>query len=124
VLTLFAVTGFNLSSVNLKIAGNFQQQRYVEAVVQQAIEQVLSTGTAFSVTPAAQTITIDGITVAVAAAKCNYYTTAAGYTKKIGELAPEDTEWEISASATDSYGSATAAITQGVRARLLAGNCP
>ena len=67
VLTMFAVTGFNLSSVNLKIAGNFQQQRYIEAVVQQAIEQVLNTGAAFSVTPAPQTITIDGIAVAVAA---------------------------------------------------------
>ncbi len=125
VLTLFAVTGFNLSSVNLKIAGNFQQQRYVEAVVQQAIEQVISTSTAFNSAAALPApITIDGITVSFNLFSCNYYVTATGYTKKIGEMAPEDTDWEMRASATDSFGGATATVSQGVRARLLAGNCP
>ncbi len=124
VLTMFAVTSFNLSSVNLKIAGNFQQQRYMEASVQQAIEQVISTSTAFNLTPATQTITVNGFDVAVTAPACNYYATATGYTKKIGELTPEDTDWEISASATDTLGGATATITQGLRMRLLAGNCP
>ena len=65
VLTLFAVTGFNLSSVNLKIAGNFQQQRYLEASVQQAVEQFLSSPSGFALVPAGQTYTVNGFSVAV-----------------------------------------------------------
>jgi Tfp pilus assembly protein PilX len=124
VLTLFAVAGFNLSSVNLRIAGNYQDQKTLESLAQQAIEQVISTTTAFSLTPAAQTITIAGYNVAVSAAKCNYYATAKGYTKKVGEVAPEDADWEIRASVSDTTSGARAAIVQGVRMRQLPGNCP
>ena len=122
VLTLFAVAGFNLSSVNLKIASNFQQQRNVEMVVQQAIEQVLSTSTSF-LTPTSQTITISGIAVTVAAPACHHTTTADGYEKNVGTSAPEDDVWELTASATDPFGGASATITQGVRLRMLPGNC-
>lgn len=124
VLTLFAITGFNLSSVNLKIAGNYQDQKEMEAIVQQAIEQVISTPTAFSLTPTSQTITISGRTVTITAPKCNYTVTAKGYTKKIGEITPEDTDWEIRGSVADATTGAQAAIVQGVRIRLLPGNCP
>lgn len=124
VLTLFAVTGFNLSSVNLKIAGNFQQQRYVESVVQQEIDRVISTSTIFNAPVAPPAVTIDGVTVNIAAPACNYFATATGYTKIVGSLVPEDTEWELRATGTDTLGGAKAAITQGVRARLLAGYCP
>ena len=131
VLTLFAVAGFNLSSVNLKIAGNFQQQRLLEAVAQQAIEQVISTPTAFSLTPTTQTICVNGglacaggYSVSVSAPNCNYWATAKGYTKKIGELTPEDTDWEVRAAVTDAVTGAQAAVSQGVRMRLLANNCP
>jgi Tfp pilus assembly protein PilX len=123
VLTLFAVSGFNLSSVNLKIAGNFQQQRYLEASLQQAIDQAISTSSVFDA-PAAQTITVNGFTVAVERPLCNYTVTASGYSKKVGELTPEDTEWEMRASATDTLSGATAAMSQGLRVRLLAGYCP
>jgi hypothetical protein len=124
VLTMFALAGFNLSSVNLKIAGNFQIQRGMEAVAQQAIEQVLSTPTAFSLTPAAQTITVGGYNVAVSAPACNYYRTATGYGKDIETLAPEDTDWEVRAAVTDTLTGAQATITQGVLIRLPKGNCP
>ncbi|MGQ0750848.1 MAG: pilus assembly PilX family protein [Betaproteobacteria bacterium] len=124
VLTLFAVTGFNLSSVNLRIAGNYQDQKYLESLAQQAIEQVISTATPFSLTPAAQTITISGYNVSVTAPKCNYYVTAKGYTKKVGEVAPEDADWEIRAAVADATSGAQAAIVQGVRMRQLPGNCP
>lgn len=131
ILTLFAVSGFNLSSINLKIAGNFQQRKSMEAVAQQAIEQVISTSTAFNLTPAAQTICVNGTTaactggynVAVSAPKCNYTATAKGYTKKIGELTPEDTDWQVQASVTDPLGGAQATIVQGLSIRMLAGNC-
>lgn len=137
VLTLFAVTMFNLSSVNLKIVGNFQQQRATEAVVQQGIEQLMSTVTAFNATPAASNVCVNGTgtTSALCSAsggywvvidqpKCNYTTAAKGYTKKVGELTPEDTNWEVRASFTDPLTKASVAIVQGLAVRMLAGNCP
>jgi Tfp pilus assembly protein PilX len=137
VLTLFAVTMFNLSSVNLKIVGNFQQQRATEAVVQQGIEQLMSTVTAFNATPAASNICVNGTgtTSALCSAsggywvvidqpKCNYTTAAKGYTKKVGELTPEDTNWEVRASFTDPLTKASVALVQGLAVRMLAGNCP
>jgi len=137
VLTMFAVTGFNLSSVNLKIVGNFQQQKANESVVQQAIEQLMSTVTAFNPTPAASDICVNGTGSTAAACSasggyfvhidkpaCNYTTTAKGYTKKVGELTPEDTNWEVRASYTDSLTKASSALVQGIAVRMLAGNCP
>lgn len=137
VLTLFAVTMFNLSSVNLKIVGNFQQQRATEAVVQQGIEQLMSTVTAFNAAPAASNICVNGTgtTSALCSAsggywividqpKCNYTTAAKGYTKKVGELTPEDTNWEVRASFTDPLTKASVALVQGLAVRMLAGNCP
>jgi len=135
VLTLFVVTGFNLSGVNLKIVGNFQQQKYSESVVQDALERIMSTVSLFAA-PAAvcmpSGVAPSGSPLACAASsdvliekpRCNYTVTAKGYTKKIGELAPEDTNWEIRASYTDPASKATAAIVQGVAVRMLAGNCP
>jgi len=137
VLTLFAVTGFNLSNVNLKIVGNYQMRQITEAVAQQAIENVITTVTMFNA-PAdtylcipSGTATTSGGTcgtgeskVTIDRPRCNYTTTARGYTKKLGELTPEDTNWDVRASYTDPLSGATAAIVQGVAVRMLAGNCP
>ena len=137
VLTLFAVTGFNLSSVNLKVIGNFQQQKAAESTVQQAIEQLMSTVTLFSA-PAESFICVPGgavnastgsclateYEVKIERPRCNYTAAAKGYTKKIGELAPEDTNWDVRASFTDAGTKASTAIVQGVAVRMLAGNCP
>lgn len=123
VLTLFAISGFNLSSVNLRIAGNYQDQKTMEAIVLQAMEQVLNTSGAFSLAPTAQVVSIYGQNVNVSAPRCNYTVTAKGYTKKIGELTPEDSDWQVTASAVDASG-VRATIAQGVRIRILSGNCP
>ena len=137
VLTLFAVTGFNLSSVNLKIVGNFQQGKEAESVVQDALERVLSTVSLFAAPAAvclpsgsAPTGTVPNLTCAAATdvlidkPSCNYSTAATGYTKKLGELTPEDTHWQVRASYTDPLTKAAAAVVQGVAVRMLAGNCP
>ena len=127
VLTLFAVAGFNLSSVNLKIAGNFQAQRAMEAAAQQAIETVISRLTTFynappvALTP--QTITVSGFNVAVTAATCHYVRRASGYSKDEEALAPQDTDWEVRATVTDTLTGAQANITQGVLITLPKDNC-
>ena len=133
VLTLFAVTAFNLSSVNLKIVGNFQQQKEADATVQQALAQVMSTVAAFE-SPAVINLCIPGGTTPPCAAsqhnvtidrpRCNYTTAARGYTKVLGQLTPEDTNWDVRASYTDAVTNAKAAIVQGVSVRMLSGNCP
>ena len=127
VLTLFALTGFNLSSVNLKIAGNYQQQRFVEATIQQAIEQFVSTPAGFARIPTGQTYTVNGISVTVSAPQCNYYSTSPGDSQVIlpggGTIGTEDSQWQVRAVATDSFGSAATAIVMGVQVRLLVDNC-
>ncbi|MDQ3197317.1 MAG: hypothetical protein M3Q32_13390, partial [Pseudomonadota bacterium] len=55
ILTLFVVTAINVSNVNLKIVGNVQSKKTLEANAQQAIEQVLSSSAAFNLAPTAQT---------------------------------------------------------------------
>jgi Tfp pilus assembly protein PilX len=122
-LTMFAVAGFNMSSINLKIASNFQQQKNMEMVVQQAIEQAISAVATFTPAPAAQTITVSGIPVTLTAATCYHTTAADGYELNVGTPAPEDNVWEIRGSATDPFGGARATITQGVRLRMLPRNC-
>lgn len=133
VLTLFALTMFNLSGVNLKIIGNVQSQKEMEGSVHQALEQVMSTAVVFE-SPGNREICVpSGKTppckkfehkVMIERPRCNYTSAAKGYTKKIGELTPEDTSWEVRGVYTDPRTGAAAAIVQGVEVRLLAGNCP
>ena len=133
VLTLFAVTAFNLSSVNLKIVGNFQAQKEADATVQQALAHAIS-GISMFEAPADTSYCIPGGTtppcaanqqeVAIDRPRCNYTTAARGYTKVLGQLTPEDTNWDVRASFTDSVTKAKVAIVQGVAVRMLSGNCP
>jgi Tfp pilus assembly protein PilX len=134
-LTLFVLSGFNLSNVNLKIVGNYQQQKETEAQVGRALEQVISTVSIFTApaavclpsgaTPSGSPLTCSNASdVLVEKPACNYTAPAKGYTKKLGELTPEDTSWQIRASYTDPVTHASTAIVQGVGVRLLAGNCP
>src|SRR5258708_13150595 len=53
-MTLFAVSAINLSTMNLKIAGNMQAQRLMEMAAQHAIERMLSTPPDYSLTPTTQ----------------------------------------------------------------------
>jgi hypothetical protein len=137
-MTLFALTGIRLSSVNLRIIGNYQWQKETEILVDTALEQVLSDAANFSPTTTAHDICSDG-TVSdvgncpllapargtVTAPACSNARPAEGYSLAIGTLVPEDSDWTMRATATDSATSgATVTIVRGVTARLLAGNCP
>jgi Tfp pilus assembly protein PilX len=123
VMTLFAISAINLSSTNLKIVGNMQSQRLMEMAAQDAIERMISTPTYYSLTPSAQSFTISGLAVSVSAPACSRSTPATGYSATSG-ISPEDDDWEFVATVTDGLTGAALALHQGVRIRLLAGNCP
>lgn len=123
ILTLFVITAINMTSVNLKIVGNEQSRAAMEANAQQAIEQVISSGAAFNLAPAAQTVTVNGMVVSVRAPVCIKAVDAQGYSAVSG-AAPEDTNWELLATVTDPMTGATATHKQGIRIRMPSGNCP
>jgi Tfp pilus assembly protein PilX len=123
VVTMFAVAGINLTSVNLRIVGNAQIQRQLEAAVQEAIEQAITNPTLFATGTAAQTATIDGIDVSISAPACRFYTTAGGTTRTRKNIAPQYTYWDFEAEASDMLSGAEMKIYQGVKIPLPAGNC-
>ena len=125
-LTMFAISTMNLSNSNLKVVGNQQALRAVEAAAQQALERVVSGSAIFSA-PAAQTFTIDGFTVAVTAPVCIRSQIATGSGGGIpgsgSGLIPEMNVFEVQASTTDSFSGATASVVQGVDLMMLSGYC-
>lgn len=134
ILTLFVVSAFNLSSANLKIVGNFQQSRAIEAIAQVATDQVISDIANFNLTlPLTQTICVNGTGTnctggsnVLVTVTCNYAIAATGYTKAIFNLMappPEDTDWETRAETTDPLTGTKAVIVRGSSIMLLAGNC-
>ena len=146
VLTMFAISMISSSNLNLKIVGNFQQQKIMEQGASDNLESFISSSGNFSETTAAPpAVCVNGldssctggyqvlITVPSStpssetlATKCIKSSTATGYTKKIGELAPEDNDWEVQASVVDPVDNSKVymKIVEGVRVRMLAGNCP
>jgi Tfp pilus assembly protein PilX len=122
IITLFVVSSASMTSGDLRIIGNFQQKMMLTQSVQQAIEQVLSNVNNFN-NPVARTITVNGIAVAVNAPQCLGTQTATGYTA-VNNITLYDTNWAVSATATDVLTGATASINQGVRIRLPTNYCP
>lgn len=132
-ITLFVVSMIRLSSTNLKVVGNMQAQRALEASAQQAIENSISTYAFFSDAagntgqwPAGTNTlypNVNGYQIAISRPACVSSTTATKYTLT-SNIAPEDTNWEVSAGSTDPVTGAQVNLSQGVRMRLPAGNCP
>jgi Tfp pilus assembly protein PilX len=123
-MTLFAVSSINLSTVNLRIVGNMQAIKAMDADAQAAIEQTISTMDNFNLTPAATTITGTLATVSVSAPECIDSQIATGYSAVSTAIIPEDNVWEVIATVTDNVTGATSTLHQGVEIRMLAGNCP
>lgn len=124
-LTLFALTAIRTSTVGLRVVGNQQMQRQMEAAAQNAIEQVLSSPMSFGATATARTIAVNGFSVSVAAPTCIYTAPAAGYSASIASasVTPEDDTFEVVASVSDPVSGARATVHQAVRMRALAGAC-
>lgn len=122
IITLFVMSSANMSSSDLRTVGNFQSKLVITQNAQQAIEQVLS-NVGYFTTPLARTITVNGIPVAISAPSCLGTSVAQGYTA-VNNITLYDTNWSVTATATDAITGATATITQGVRIRLADNFCP
>ena len=121
-ITLFVVSSANITGSDLRIVGNFQSKMVLSQSAQQAIENVLSNVNNFT-SPAAQTITVNGIPVAISIPACLGTSPATGYTA-VNNITLYDTNWSVTATATDPLTGATATINQGVRIRLPTNSCP
>ncbi len=124
VLTLLVVSAVRMSNSNLKIVGNQQARDEITAAAQQAIEQVMSSASNFY-TPVAQTFNIDAnndgtpdYTVQTTAPICLQTVPVEGYSEEFATSAPQDTHWDIAATATDPRTGATITIHQGVKVRM------
>lgn len=142
-LTLFVLAGIRLANVNLRITGNFQWQKQTELMTDSAIEQLVSTTATFddsnlqAGTAQPRDICTDGTVVAkdgctltnpvighVAVPRCTSNRPATGYTKKIGELSPDDNDWTLSAQVVDPVSGAKTTVYRGVTVRMLSQHCP
>ena len=133
VLTLFALTAINLSTTNLRIVGNMQRQLEASAAAQMAIEQIIGDISNFEAAPTtSQTVAIDlnndgttDFSVIVSPPACRYMANAPGYSLAFSGSAPQNTFWDIQATATDSLSGASVTVHQGVKVLLGAGaTCP
>jgi len=122
-MSILAVSAINISTINLKIVGNMQAQKAIDAAAQDAIEQVISNYSAF-VSPAATVIPTTLGNVQVSQAVCVSSNVAKGYTVVVSGVIPQDNIWEVSASITDPVTGANTVLHQGVAIRMPAGNCP
>ena len=124
VMTLLAVSSIKNSNVNLLVLRNMQSQQHTLAASQQAIDELVSDETSFTKPDEVTTsVTIDGLPVSRETPVCLDAQVADGYSATV-TLAPEDTTWELVASATDNATGATTTVHQGIMIRLDADNCP
>lgn len=123
-LTLFALSAISLSNVNLRIVGNQQVHKLMEAAAQEAIEQVMSNPASFGATASLQALTVNAFSVSVAAATC-IFSAAADDSAKLSNQATAraNNDFELVATVTDSLSGARAVVHQSVRMVMLAGNC-
>ena len=125
VLTLFVLSSTRMTTGNMRIVGNMQAKKAVEATAQQAVEQVLSSLVNFTPnnTSAITVAPPSGMTVTVANRPCNRATLAPGFSA-VAPVALEDTFWNVNVAVTDGITNASTVVNQGVRIRLIKGNCP
>lgn len=113
ILTILGIAAVNGTSLSFRAVGNMQSRNFALSLAQEAIERKISSSTSFY-TPVANTIMIQGQSVAVTAPQCAGAATADGYDVN-SPVSPDDTRWEIGASVTDSVSGARVALRQGVK---------
>jgi Tfp pilus assembly protein PilX len=127
-LLLLGVSATQILGTNFRIVSNMASQKSVEAAAQQGLERMISNLANF-ITPPATLTTFDiqnGAAqkhrVSVQGPKCIAELPAAGYSLTYG-LAPKRTQWELSASSTDTTLGGKAEVHQGVSILMPAGSC-
>jgi len=152
VLTLFAITAIRTGNIGLKIVGNQQAQKLMEAAAAQAVEQVVSNlgnfDAANAVLPSvtvAQSVCVNptagdppavlpvdsttpgacasGTRVDVQPVRCISAKRQSGGSLTQPMSTYENT-WEIVATVTDTLTGAKATYHQGMMIRMLASSCP
>jgi len=149
VITLFVISMVRLGNTNAVIVGNMQAQKGVEAEAQQAIEVALNkfqffddtiqelnswatSSTAYVTystlwtnympTGATSQPATQSDAIKVYRPQCLFFEPSSGYSALSG-IAPQDTYWDMSVTASDSKTGASTEIHQGIQMRLPAGNC-
>ena len=147
VLTLFALTAIRTGNIGLKIVGNQQAAKLMEAAAAQAVEQVVSNlgnfDSATLIAPAAtaaQRVCVNananhppaaippasclsGTQVDVQPVRCISAKRQTGGSLTQALSTYENT-WEVVATVTDALTGAKATYHQGVMIRMLANSCP
>ncbi|HEY9397527.1 MAG TPA: hypothetical protein VIQ28_07885 [Burkholderiales bacterium] len=132
-LTMFVISMLYTSNTNLKVVGNMQAQRQLEAVAQKVVEDRISSLAFFEDAIAATGIwptgtntivsTEQGFTVTVYRPVCNWTEPEEG-SSALNPLVPEQTVWTVRVVATDPVTSGSADVSQGVRMRMRPDHCP
>ncbi|MBF0294853.1 MAG: hypothetical protein HQL96_06660 [Magnetococcales bacterium] len=122
VLTLLVVTSLNVSTVQLRIIGNTQTVKNMDAASQRALEFFISSSANFSVDTPSQSFTEGADTGTLAAPQCIHSQVATG-SSAVWSMAPRDNVWELQATITNSATGAKSTIHQGIQVRQLVGSC-
>jgi len=146
-LTLFAISAIRTGNIGLRIVGNQQQQKFMEAAAQEAIEQVVSNLGNFdpvNVIAASSTVVqricvngqppvittnpsttscTSGTAVDVSPARC-ISSVRSQYDSLTQPMATYDNVWEFTLTVNDSVSGAKAVYHQGIKMRMLSSSCP
>ncbi len=130
VITLFVLSAIRLSTANLRTVGNMQARSEAAAASQRAIEDLLSSVSAFTAPGSvASSVTVNvnktDYTVAVATPVCVKTEPVTGNSYDNSGLALQDTYWDLQTTATNAKSGANVTTHQGVKVRLSASaTCP
>lgn len=133
VLTLLVTSTLVASNTNLRVVGNMQAQRQLEAFAQKEIEERITSLDFFEDAIDDTGVWAGGVasiqfvesayTVTVFRPHCTYTTPDEG-TSALNPLVPENTAWNVRVTVTDPLTGGSVDVSQGVRIRLLSDNCP
>lgn len=133
VLTMLVMATLSASNTNLRVVGNMQAQRQLEATAQKAIEDRITsldffrdaiddTGVWAGGKASVQFVS-NAYVVTVFRPSCSHAKPEEG-TSALNPLVPESTTWDVRVTASDPVTGGSVDVTQGVRMRMLADNCP
>lgn len=126
VIMLLAVGSVNQGTMSLRIVDNMRTVQEQEAAVQQAAEQLISDPDNFR-SGSVKTFQVNGMDVRLSEPVCMWSQVVEGSSAAVeGQQQvdpPEDVYWEFDACIVQGGNCAGPVISQGVRMRMVAGQC-